>query len=1026
MLYPKNKDVSLSEELFRNPTAEYRGAPFWAWNSKLDKQELLWQLEVLKQMGMGGAHMHVRTGMATEYLSDEYMDLIKACVEKCREENMLAWLYDEDRWPSGSAGGIVTKDKQYRARFLMMTTTPYPENPIPRISRKMSGAVERSENGRLLSCYDICLDENGCLASCKQVGQEDAVQGVKWYAYLETPSENPWFNNQTYVNTLDPAAIRRFIEVTYERYKETLGDDLGGISPAIFTDEPQFCEKSTLGFPTEEKDVILPWTEDLPDTFRASYGEDIMERLPELFWELPDGQVSTVRYHYHDHTCQRFVEAFATQCAAWCQENNLMLTGHMMEEPTLESQTHALGEVMRSLSRFQLPGTDMLAGRVELTTTKQAQSVAHQYGRDGVLSELYGVTGWDFDFRGHKFHGDWQAALGVTVRVPHLSWVSMEGEAKRDYPASIHYQSPWWQDYSYVENHFSRINTAMTRGKPQIRLGVIHPVESYWLHYGPDLQTAGIRDQLDQNFLNVTDWLLKGGIDFNYISESLLPELCEVPGMPLQVGQMSYDAILVPGCITIRSTTLERLEAFQKAGGLLVFMGDAPAYADAVPSDRGRALWEISRRVSFNREALLEALEEIRVLDLRDDTGRRRDDLICQLRTDGDARWLFIAHAVPPYHRDIPKPKELRLTVDGIWDMVEYDTLSGEIRMIPTQVRQGKTVLRQELHELQSLLLKLVRRDSTDAVPETHPQQWEKVKIPACVEYALDEPNVLLLDKAEASLDGGDWTEEMELLRLDNFLRNRLGWMSREGAVAQPWSVRETEAPHNVRLRFRCNADREIPNVKLALEQGKTAKVFLNGQEAGTEDGWFTDKSIITRQLGTIQKGENVIEVVLQFTRRIGLEWCYLLGNFGVKIAGEYRLLTASPDLLGFDNVTTQGFAFYGSNITYKVPFTGGGRIRVTVPHYAGAAVKVSLDGATGYIVYPPYNLELPAKEGTHVLELKLLGHRYNCFGPVHLADPKYPYPDPNSWRTKDFEWTESYRLKPLGITSTPIVEVLK
>ena len=86
MLYKKNGTPALSKDLFRNPTSEYRGTPFWAWNCQLEKEELLWQLEVMKKMGLGGAHMHVRTGMATPYLSDEHMDLVKACVEKCRDE----------------------------------------------------------------------------------------------------------------------------------------------------------------------------------------------------------------------------------------------------------------------------------------------------------------------------------------------------------------------------------------------------------------------------------------------------------------------------------------------------------------------------------------------------------------------------------------------------------------------------------------------------------------------------------------------------------------------------------------------------------------------------------------------------------------------------------------------------------------------------------------------------------------------------------------------------------------------------
>ena len=129
MLYPRKNDPQLTDDLFQNPGSEYRGTPFWAWNCRLEKDELLRQLEVMKKMGFGGAHMHVRTGMATPYLSDEHMDLISECVDKCRDEHMLAWLYDEDRWPSGAAGGIVTKEEKYRARYLMFTPIPYSNSP---------------------------------------------------------------------------------------------------------------------------------------------------------------------------------------------------------------------------------------------------------------------------------------------------------------------------------------------------------------------------------------------------------------------------------------------------------------------------------------------------------------------------------------------------------------------------------------------------------------------------------------------------------------------------------------------------------------------------------------------------------------------------------------------------------------------------------------------------------------------------------------------------------------------------------
>ena len=64
---------------------------------------------------------------------------------------------------------------------------------------------------------------------------------------------------------------------------------------------------------------------------------------------------------------------------------------------------------------------------------------------------------------------------------------------------------------------------------------------------------------------------------------------------------------------------------------------------------------------------------------------------------------------------------------------------------------------------------------------------------------------------------------------------------------------------------------------------------------------------------------------------------------------------------------------------------------------------------------------DLPA--GEHTLELKLLGNRENCFGSVHNADPTHIRIRPSSYRFEGNAWTESYRLKPLGILSAPNLE---
>ena len=110
MLYPKKEEKSLSAELFQNPTNEYRGAPFWAWNQALSPEVLVKHIDYFKEMGIGGFHMHCRTGLDTPYLGDEYKACVRACVDKAKKDGMYAYLYDEDRWPSGAAGGKVTKD----------------------------------------------------------------------------------------------------------------------------------------------------------------------------------------------------------------------------------------------------------------------------------------------------------------------------------------------------------------------------------------------------------------------------------------------------------------------------------------------------------------------------------------------------------------------------------------------------------------------------------------------------------------------------------------------------------------------------------------------------------------------------------------------------------------------------------------------------------------------------------------------------------------------------------------------------
>ena len=1033
MLYKQKDTPRLSPELFKKPTAEYRGTPFWAWNCKLDQKELDRQLEIFKKMGFGGAHMHVRTGMATPYLSDEYMELIKNCVNKAKSEDMLAWLYDEDRWPSGSAGGFVTKEKRFRSRYLSFTFEPHADLQNDLVYGDPETKEAFTENGGLLACYDVELDEEGSLLSWRMIGKNDPAQHEKWYAYMEVGQESPWHNNQTYVNTLDKAAIDRFIKITYESYKQAVGEEFDRTIPSIFTDEPQFMTKTALRFATEKGTSVLPWTDDLPETYAATYGgEDLLLGLPELIWERADGQISVVRYHYHDHVCERFASAFSDNCGKWCSENGLQLTGHIMREPSLRTQTNAIGEAMRHYRGFGLPGIDMLERNLEYTTAKQAQSAVNQFGREGMLCELYGVANWDFDFREHKMNGDWLAALGVTIRVPHLSLVSMAGESKRDYPASIHYQSPWWERYPLIEDHFARVNTAMTRGKPLVKVGVIHPIESYWLHWGPHAQTLPLREDMDNNFQNLTKWLLFGGIDFDFISESLIPELCkEQEGASLTVGEMKYDVILVPGCETLRSTTLERLEAFREAGGKLVFAGELPTLENAVPSERGFSLAMKSKRVPFARGAILGAMESARLVDIRTENGVLTTNLLHRLRQDGEGRWLFIARGTIPHNRDISRFQDLKIRLAGAWKVSLYNTENGEIESISHSVRKNMTEVSCRMYEYDSLLLWMEPAGETDVTTENSvaesPKREKNLEMPITVPYTLSEPNALLLDQAEYALDDGEWQPSEEILRLDDLCREKLGWLTRRKNVVQPWAKQEKPIENTIHLRFRIQSEIEYNGAQLAVEDAERVALKWNGKEVpNTVIGWYADKSIKTIALPTLLKGENILELSIPFGENTNVEWAYLLGDFGVEVFGRWIRVIPARKELAFGDITKQGLPFYGGNITYHIPIeTKGGNLQFRSSQYKGILQTVQLDaGDEKSAIYPPYTVNFSSVEaGKHVLHVTLYGHRRNGFGPVHLANLKETWIGPQAWRTTGEAWCYDYKICEEGILTTPEIK---
>lgn len=1031
MLYPRNLNEVPDTELFRHPTSEYRAAPFWAWNCDLDDDLLCREIGYMQKMGMGGFHMHTRSGMSVKYLSDRYMDKVRLCVNEARRRNMLAWLYDEDKWPSGFAGGYVTEKEENRQVYMLFS----PCAP---------GAAAHTDFAKdiLLARYAVQLDDGGRLRSYERLSDgEGPAGGTVWYARMVQAVPGAWFHFKGYVDTMNPAAIRDFIRITHEKYRDTLGGDFGTLCPAIFTDEPQMPHKSMLSRSADLQDMILPWTPDLERSYTAAYGESLLEKLPEVIWELPEG-VSLTRYRFHDHTTERFVSAYCDQIGAWCRENGILMTGHMMDEGSLTSQTRSVGEVMRAYRAFTLPGVDLLCDGHEYNTLKQTASAAHQQGCPGMISELYGVTNWDFDFKGHKLQGDWQAALGVSVRVPHLYWCSMHGESKRDYPASIGHQSAWWTEYAYIEDHFARVNTLMTRGKPLVRIGVIHPIESYWISYGPNDLTGAKRAGLDRRFAELTEWLLFETLDFDFICESTLPSLRrEGPGF--RVGEMTYDVVIVPACETIRSTTLDALRTFRSQGGKVIFMGDSPRYMDAVSSSEPASFAQTCTMIPWEKYRLVNELAPFREIRIETGRGLPSDNLICAFRTDGDCRNLFISHVIPENRTAPPEQEHYRIRLNGHWSVEKYDTLTGDTSHLPAEYEKNTTLLPWSCFNQDSLLLRLAPA-SADRMKGTGSgelnmraygihmvEEFDLARepgteslLPPPEKILLHEDNVCLLDTAEWHTDDDPWEPVEDMLRIGVEAKEKLGISTAAVTGAQPWVLPPEEAVHTLTVRSSFRSEIEADTVDLALEDFADSQVLFNGERVTPErvHGCFTDDAITRVTIGPLKKGMNTVEVRKPLAASSCTENMFILGDFGVRVSGRKICLVPPPETLDHGDWTQQGLPFYSGPLTYRYTLSGGRKLKLRLGLFSAPCVTLDLDGArVANLSLSPSEADLGMlPEGTHTLDITLYASRINSFGTFHLNDGSVIWFGPNAWRSNGMRWTQTYRLKPSGLLSEP------
>lgn len=1002
---------------------DFRPVPLWSWNDRMEPARCVELMRELASAGYGGAYLHARLGMLIPYMSNAYQDAIAASVAAAAECGIHAHLYDEDRWPSGWAGGAVPRTSEsYRVKAL----------------------IQRRQNETVAAGHRLITSS-----------------GEFQYFVVTMPFGHPKFNGTCYTDLTNPEAMRCFIECAYEPLQQRLGESFGRAAPTIFTDEPAL----TYLYTWPERG--LPWSDQLPPRFQEATGTELSSVLGALF---DDGPASAeVRIHFYRLLAELFAESFMKQISRWCHQHGIIWTGHFMYEHSLPLHFSWSANCHASYRYFDWPGIDHLGRQVgEVVTAIGCRSAVHQLAKPRMMSELFGASGQNLSFADRKWIAEQQIVLGVNHLVPHLTSTTLLGPRKRDYPPTISPHQPWWPLNRVVEEHLTRLCELFGQGEAETDLLVIHPQESVFaLSQGPVpvgnadtwigrfFHAAGdVRlRRMDDQWKKLCHHLLDAGYVFDFGDEAVLAECGSVvhgAGSLLRVGAATYRAVLIPPLVTIRPSTVKLLADFVEAGGTLVQFGSPPQMLDGRNDEAShRLLNSLSRSVAAQcaaydelMEFLKKAVPPVLQIDSSDTPhGRvwrytkRRNDCRLTLVVNLDrirSRQITLSWSQPPNSAVHAWPTHSAAS--------ERVTLS--VGKLSLSLPPGSS------HVIVEGDRPALVPPSIGPVPRTsfvsgHSLPWKVTRL---------DPNALVVDEAEFHTGDGNWQGPYPVLAIKEWLDER----RHTGSVVVRFTI-ATDFPDGMK-----------EPLQLIIEgvERLGTKVRINGREIDTSDvgrrhwldlNWHpivVPPALIGRQvqvelaIASFQFGDPATP---QADRRLGteLESLLVLGDFAVDGAAavgpqgwegqiEYHTSTPLSDWLppqrlqylarpfvlrqsrqlSLGDVTAQGLPFYAGRIRYEADVSNVNSassqtvLRLKALAASAAMVEVN-ERVVGTLAWPPYELDITPflTEKYNRLTITFYSSLRNLLGPHHHPDGEPVYVNPGSFRPEGCPtWLEALR----------------
>ena len=956
--------------LFKEPPRQYSSGPLWVWNDMLTEKQIVSTLRDLAGQKVKQVFVHPRPGLMTPYLSGDWFRLWKAALREAERLDMNLWIYDENSYPSGFAGGLVPEAMpESRGRGLVIKE----QESVGKLDDNTVAVFRIAESGY----------EN---VSGKARAGDQLPKGKYLVASIRRAGSSPWYGGKFYVDIMYPGVTKKFLEITMDAYTREIGEHYTKRVPGVFTDEPHLAPAGG-----------LPWTDDLPHVFEKRWGYSLIDNLPSLV--RPVGDWKRVRHNYVQVLLELFIERWAKPYYEYCERHNIEFTGHYWE--------HEWPNCLRSPDNMamyawhQRPAIDTLMNQYREDThaqfgnvraVKELSSVANQLGRKRTLCEAYGAGGWDLRFEDMKRIGDWLYVLGVNTLNEHLSYITIRGARKRDHPQSFSYHEPWWKAYHVMAEYFTRLSLIMSHGQQINRLLVIEPTTSAWMYQGDSSQRNRL-NEIGKQFQQMIMSLEQAQVEYDIGCEDIIARHGSTEGALFRVGRRPYHTVVLPPLTeNLNHRTVEMLDAYLKAGGVVVCCGQAPSRVDGRSSNR----FTKSARSSGWKQ--VEAGEVSQMLLLRSKDGftieRNKDDkgiLFHHRRTIEDGQFLLLVNT----SIDAASSGIIKAAARSV---ERWDLNKAEISIYPFEMIAPGVKARFELPPCGSLLLFLAKKthepvneieESTRILPSRGKPEIEFI-----------EDNVLTLDYVDVTA-GGETKKSIYFYQASQFA------FAKNGMGRNPWDsavqlrdelIKKTFGPESgFEATYRFTIQEQLPKrLWIVIERPDLYKITCNGKRVSAEkNSWWLDKSFGKINIMKVAKiGENVVTIKASpFTIYHELEPAYVLGTFKLRSADSgFVILGDSESNMELGRWKEQGYPFYASGVSYKQKFDIAqlmGRYIVELQKWYGSAAEVIVNGkSAGYIAYKPWQRDVTdlIKTGTNTVEVVVIGTLKNTLGPHHAG----------------------------------------